>query len=121
MNGEPTLRHPLDLFPREKLALLVVGFAFLGWLGWAACAKSSRKEALAPGEQISFRLDLNRATEAELEELPMIGSVRAASIVQFRADRGPFQSLDDIKKVGDISEKVIEAIRPFVAVPGEQP
>jgi competence ComEA-like helix-hairpin-helix protein len=120
MNAEPSLRHPFDLFPREKLALLVIGFAFLGWLGWVAYAKSSRREVVAPGERISFRLDINRATAAELEELPMIGSVRAASIVEFRATQGPFHSVDDLRKVTDISEKVIEAIRPFVAEPQEQ-
>jgi len=120
MNGEPTLRHPFDLFPREKLALLVLGFAFLGWLGWAAYAKSSRKAVLAPGDRVSFRLDINRATAAELEELPMIGSVRAASIVEFRATQGPFRSPDDLRKVRDISEKVIEAIRPYVVAGKEE-
>jgi len=108
-----------DLFPRERLVLLVCGLAFLSWKGWTVYAKTETPEVTLSEADVRVRLDLNAATAHELEELPMIGPGRAASIVERRATHGPFSSVDGLKQVRDISDKVVEAIRPFVlAGPG---
>jgi len=116
MCADRELKHPFDFFPREKLVLLACGFAFLAWLAWVAYSKSSRPEAPLSREAAADRLDINEATAAELEELPLIGPSRAAGIVEYRASEGRFHSIDDLKRVRDISDKVVEVIRPHVMI-----
>lgn len=61
-------------------------------------------------------LDLNRATPADLEELPGIGPVLAARIVAYREDVGGFTAVGDLRDVGGIGEQKFQAIADLVAV-----
>jgi len=63
----------------------------------------------------SGKLDLNKATQKELENLPGIGPVHAKSIIASRNARGgKFKSIDDIEKIDGIGPKTVETIRPYV-------
>ncbi len=62
------------------------------------------------------QLDLNRATEQELETLPGIGPVMAARIVQYRTENNRFATVDELDEVKGIGEKKLEKLRPFVFV-----
>ena len=67
-------------------------------------------------------LDLNSATQKELEELPGIGPVTAKAIVDFRQKGGPFRRVDDLLVVRGISETRLKRIRPYVFVkPPDKP
>ena len=44
-------------------------------------------------------VDLNSATQAELESIKGIGPTKAKSIVDHRAKNGPFKSITDLEKV----------------------
>lgn len=61
-------------------------------------------------------LDLNRATEAELEELPGIGPATAAAIVAHRQASGPFGSVEALLDVRGIGPAKLEQLRPHVVV-----
>lgn len=61
-------------------------------------------------------LDLNRATAAQLEQLPGIGSVLAARIVSWRETHGPFKTLEDLLAIPGIGPKVLEGLRDKVTV-----
>jgi DNA uptake protein ComE-like DNA-binding protein len=56
-------------------------------------------------------VDLNRASEAELEELPGVGTATAKKIVAGR----PYASVDDLANAG-VSKSTITKIRPQVTV-----
>ncbi|MDA1185240.1 MAG: helix-hairpin-helix domain-containing protein [Acidobacteria bacterium] len=58
-------------------------------------------------------IDLNRATQRELESLPGIGPARADAIVAAREFR-PFESSDDLLERSVIPLSVYEAIRDLV-------
>lgn len=60
-------------------------------------------------------LDLNRATEAELDALPGIGPVLAGRIVAWRAGHGRFSSVDELGEVAGIGDRLLEQLRPLVA------
>ncbi len=71
----------------------------------------TRSGKLAPGD----RLDVNAATEAELQRLPGVGPALARRIVEARAAK-PFASADDLRRVRGIGAKTLENLRPFVVV-----
>ena len=76
--------------------------------GGAAPAKPALAEkAPAKGEKV----DLNKATEQELEALPGIGPATAKKIIAGR----PYSSVKDLSKAG-VSTKTIDGIAPMVAV-----
>lgn len=59
-------------------------------------------------------VDLNRATAAELESLPGIGPALARRIVAWRAQNGPFRSVDALSQVPWIGAATVERLRPRV-------
>ena len=61
-------------------------------------------------------LDLNLATQDQLEELPGIGPVLAEAILDERAKRGGFRSVDDLRGVRGIGEKRFADIQDLVTV-----
>lgn len=61
-------------------------------------------------------VNLNTATEAELQTISGIGAKRAADIIAYRESNGRFQSVDDLKNVSGIGGKSLENIRPYVTV-----
>jgi DNA uptake protein ComE-like DNA-binding protein len=68
--------------------------------------KKSKEEAKKSGP-----VDLNQASEKELEELPGVGSATAKKIIAGR----PYASVDDLAKAG-VSKSTITKIRPQVTV-----
>jgi competence protein ComEA len=61
-------------------------------------------------------INLNRATAAELEELPGIGPVLAERIMAFREANGGFRSVEDLQRVSGIGEKTFAALKDLVTV-----
>jgi competence protein ComEA len=61
-------------------------------------------------------LNLNQASAADLEELPGIGAALAARIIERRNTKGPYQSIDELREVRGIGEKLFAQIAPLVTV-----
>jgi competence ComEA-like helix-hairpin-helix protein len=62
------------------------------------------------------RLDINRASVAELTTLPGIGPARAAAIVAAR-EEAPFRQPGDLRRVPGIGEATFQRLAPLIAVP----
>ena len=67
----------------------------------------------------SFAVDLNKATQAELEALKGIGEVKAKAIIDYRTKNGPFKSADDLDKVKGVGKGIIAKIGGDVTIDGK--
>ena len=67
-------------------------------------------------QAVARHLDLNRATEQDLEALPGIGPVLAERIVRYRQSRGAFHEVGQLREVKGIGKKKFDRIRPLVGV-----
>lgn len=67
----------------------------------------------------SFAVDLNKATQAELEALKGIGEVKAKAIIDYRTKNGPFKSVDDLDKVKGVGKGIIAKIGGDVTIDGK--
>ena len=61
------------------------------------------------------RIDLNAASQAELETLPGVGPARAQAIIAEREQR-PFRVAGDLRRVPGIGEATFQRLAPLVAV-----
>jgi competence protein ComEA len=66
---------------------------------------------LAP---LGRKLSLASATAEELDELPGVGPVTAQNILDYRAEHGPFRSVDDLDAVPGIGPARVEQLRDLV-------
>ena len=65
-------------------------------------------------------VDINTASAEELETLPGIGSVLAQRIIEYRAEHGPFASVEDLLEVKGIGEATLDKFRDQIMVgPGQ--
>ena len=55
------------------------------------------------------RINVNQASAAELGSGLGLLEKEAAAIVKYRTDKGPFKTLEDLKKVPDLDFKKVEA------------
>ena len=68
----------------------------------------------APTEEVP--LNLNTATQAELELLPGIGPVLAQAILDYRDSFGGFSAKEQLKEVSGIGEKRYAAVEALITV-----
>jgi competence protein ComEA len=68
------------------------------WLLWAAAAGAA--------------VDLNRASQAELESLPGIGPAKAEAILSYRKRHGPFRRIEELQRVPGIGPATVHRLRP---------
>ncbi|MEH7379882.1 helix-hairpin-helix domain-containing protein [Bacillus sp. JJ1533] len=57
------------------------------------------------------KVSLNKGTQADFETLTGIGPSKAAAIIAFREENGPFKQLEDLLQVSGIGEKSFEKIK----------
>ena len=61
-------------------------------------------------------LNLNAATEAQLEALPGIGPATASRIVEYRKKNGGFKKVEDLMNVKGIGEKSFLKLKALITV-----
>jgi competence protein ComEA len=74
---------------------------------------ASRPDEAAGATRADGLVDLNRATQAELEELPGIGPVTAGRIMEARA-REPFGTIDELRGRGLVGAATFGKLREMV-------
>src|SRR5688572_10350486 len=73
-----------------------------------------------PGETVvaatTELVDINIASQAELETLPGIGPTTAQKIIEYREQNGPFLAIEDIVNVSGIGPGTYERIKDLITI-----
>jgi competence ComEA-like helix-hairpin-helix protein len=94
----------------------VIGAVIFGIVLLVACV-TTRAEKHPPAKPI----DLNLANAKELQELPGVGPVTAQRIVGMREKSGRFKRVEDLLAIRGISQKKLDAMRPYITVSATPP
>ena len=62
------------------------------------------------------KVNINTATQTELETLPGIGPSLALKIINYRKENGKFKSIEELKSVNGIGENKYEEIKKYIYV-----
>lgn len=65
---------------------------------------------------VQGKIDINTASIEELSQLNKIGPTTAERIVAYRNANGPFQTIEDLKNVKGIGDKILELNRDRITV-----
>jgi competence protein ComEA len=61
-------------------------------------------------------ININTATQAELEALRGIGPAKAKAIIEYRKKKGSFKSVDDLQNVSGIGPATVQKLRKDITV-----
>lgn len=81
-----------------------------------AVANLTRSGSAIVTPTVNFPINLNKATQAELETLPTIGPTKAAQILAYRQQMGQFLKIEDIQNVPGIGPATFEKIKEFITL-----
>ncbi len=69
-----------------------------------------------PAGSTSGLININTASQSELEKLPGIGPTKARAIIEYREKNGKFSRIEDIKNVKGIGQKTFEKLKNLITV-----
>lgn len=61
-------------------------------------------------------VNINTATQTELETLPGIGPSLALKIINYRKENGKFKSIEELKNVSGIGDNKYDEIKKYIYV-----
>jgi competence protein ComEA len=98
---------------RSILTIAVVLFA-LG--GGVAAVGAESVPSQAASQSAAPALNLNTATQAELEKLPGVGPSTAKQIIEYRQKNNGFKKIEELMNIKGIGEKSFLKLKPLVTV-----
>lgn len=81
-----------------------------------SASNSSNSSAGSGSEKKYSIVNINTATQTELETLPGIGPSLALKIINYRKENGKFSSIEEIKNVSGIGESKFESLKRYITV-----
>ncbi len=97
-DGSPTPQFPMAATNRPTIGL-----------------PDETEETVGDGEPAG-PVNLNTATQPELETLPSIGPARARAIIAYREENGPFAAIEEITAVSGIGQGILDNLQGLITV-----
>lgn len=107
-------RHGVDLSTLNLARPLVDGEQVVVGIGPPPGAAASAVSS--PGTPGGPLVDLNTATQEQLESLPEVGPVTAQAILAWRDEHGGFTAVDELLEVDGIGDATLSQLAPYVTV-----
>jgi competence protein ComEA len=98
------------------MVMAVIGLVQAGALVRLAQQRLPAAARFLDAEGLDGRVDLNRATVADLLRTRKIPERLAGDIIRYRNDAGPYQRVDDLRKVKGIGPVRYERIKDHFKV-----
>ncbi len=77
---------------------------------------STNKEDISSSDTTSELININTASQSELEILSGIGEAKASAIIKYREENGNFKTIQDIVNVSGISQALFDKIKDYITV-----
>jgi competence protein ComEA len=99
------------------VSIAVIPSAAQSASGTAKAAKpAAAGKAARPAATAAAPVNINTATQAQLESLPGIGAKAAERIVEYRQKNGHFKKVEDLMNVKGIGEKSFLKLKPLLTL-----
>lgn len=95
---------------RKRIALALFTLLLVLGIAPGSAFGKDKKKSQGKQEQSAAKVDINTASQAELEALPGVGEVTAKKIIEGR----PYSSISALGKTGAVSDATLKKIRPLV-------
>jgi competence protein ComEA len=79
-------------------------------------APRARKSARKKRTRVAMSVDLNSASAVELARVPGLGQTLAQRVVAYRAQNGPFASLDELADVSGFTPRRIDTLAQYLVL-----
>ncbi len=79
-------------------------------------SSSNSQDSNSESNSQSGLININTATQSELETLNGIGQAKASAIISYRSQNGNFKSIEDIMNVSGISQSLFDKIKDYITV-----
>lgn len=94
---------------------LIAGIGAMANEGAAENTKGESKQEKVEASKEGL-VNINTATEAELDTLPRIGPVIAKRIIAHRKEHGNFKSVEELMNVSGIGEKTFARLKDLITI-----
>lgn len=82
---------------------------------WIEMPDGAGQDSLSQPDS-SKKINLNTATKEELMTLKGIGEAKAADIIRYREEQGPFQTIEEVMNISGIKEAAFRKIKDDITV-----
>jgi comEA protein len=112
----PTLQRFLTI-KENIMKKLICAVSMAGvLLGAQLPVMSAQAVEIHTDGKIAQKININMASAYDLVGIKGIGEKKAQAIITYRKAHGPFKSLDELKNVHGISERLFKRIEPDLVV-----
>jgi competence protein ComEA len=95
------------------LLILIICLAVINTINYIR-REQQKAQHMVYIEELAVQISVNEASADELEMLPGIGPSLASRIIEYRQTHGGFKTLDELKNVRGIGEKLFAKIQPYL-------
>ena len=100
----------------KSTSVIVTVLLILGLSAFASAKDASPEKTISI---LKGKININTATDKELQLLPGIGKKTATNIIEYRTQNGNYTEVKSLLKVKGVGKKTLEKITGFIIFEGE--